>query len=198
VIGAGNIGRILLERLLAAGVSADRLAVSDCDLQRAQVAGARYRTRVASLAGPAVSAANVVLVATPPPAVLPVVQTLAGRLWPGQLLVSFAAAVPLARLQTVVPPGVGVARVMPNAPSLVGSGMTAAVYGDSVTAEMRQLMEALLKMLGDSLEVRDEQMNWCAALSGSPMRSLLPVLEGMTQAGIEAGLAQQAARRVAA
>jgi pyrroline-5-carboxylate reductase len=41
VVGAGNIGRILLERLLAAGVAASQLAVCDSDPERGRVAAAR-------------------------------------------------------------------------------------------------------------------------------------------------------------
>ena len=63
---------------------------------------------------------------------------------------------------------------------------------------MRELLTAPLEILGDSLEVRDEQMNWCAALSGSSTRSLLPALESMSQAGLEAGLPARDARRVVA
>ena len=60
------------------------------------------------------------------------------------------------------------------------------------------MVTAVLAILGDTIEVQDEQINWCVGLSGAAMRSLLPVLEGMTQAGIEAGLSPADARRVAA
>lgn len=41
-------------------------------------------------------------------------------------------------------------------------------------------------------------MNWCVGLSGAAMRSLVPVLEGLTKAGMDAGLSDRQARRVAA
>lgn len=198
VIGAGNIGRILLARLGATGVPADRLAVCDSDPAKAQAAAAQFGVRTGSLADPAVCEADLLLLAPAPKAVPEVVQALTGCLRAGQVVVSFAAAIPLVRLEKLVPPGVAVVRVMPNAPSLVGQGMNPAAYGASVTPEARAMVEAVLGALGETIEVRDDQMNWCVGLSGAAMRSVLPVLEGMTQAGIEAGLPAEAARRVAA
>jgi pyrroline-5-carboxylate reductase len=104
----------------------------------------------------------------------------------------------LARLEAIAPLGVAVVRVMPNAPSLVGAGMNPVVYGKTATTEARELVTAVLSILGETIAVQDEQINWCVGLSGAAMRSLLPVLEGMTQAGIEAGLSQADARRIAA
>jgi pyrroline-5-carboxylate reductase len=143
-------------------------------------------------------AAEVFLLATPPGAVLQVLKALRDRLRPGQAVVSFAAAVSLARLEAAVPPGVAVVRVMPSAPSLVGEGMNPVVYGSSVEPRVLKQVEALLAELGRSVVVRDEQMNWCVGLTGAAMRSLLPALEGMTRAGIEAGLSPTDARTVAA
>ena len=198
VIGAGNIGRILLERLHAAGVPAAHLAVCDSDLARGQAAGGRFGLRAVSLTDEAACSADALLIATPPKVVPEVLGTVADRLHRGQVVVSFAAAVPLARLEALVPPGVSVARVMPSASSLVGQGLNPIAYGASVTPNARALVEALLATLGETAVVHDEQMNWCVGLAGAAMRSVLPVLEGMTQAGIEAGLAAAEARRVAA
>ncbi len=76
--------------------------------------------------------------------------------------------------------------------------MNPIAYGQHVTPEARALAEALLKILGETIIVQDSQMNWCVGLSGAAMRSLLPALLGMTLAGIEAGLSEKDARRVAA
>lgn len=198
VVGVGNIGRILLARLLAAGVEPGRLVICDNDTARGQAAADEFGVQAVALPDEASCTAGLILLATPPKVVPGVVQAIAPLLRPGQVLVSFAALISLERLEAAVPAGVAVARVMPNAPSLVGAGMNPVAFGSTATPEARGLVAALLAILGDSLEVMDGQMNWCVGLSGAAMRSLLPVLEGMVQAGVEAGLSPGDARRVAA
>lgn len=198
VIGAGNIGRILLERLRFAGILPKNLAVCETDPSRQSTVVERYGVQTIFLTGTTACTADIFLLATPPPATLQVLEALASQLKPGQVVVSFAAAIPLTRLEALTPEGVAVARVMPNAPSLVGQGMNPVAFGASVTPEARALVEAVLAALGETIEVQDEQMNWCVGLTGAAMRSVLPVLEGMAQAGLEAGLPAETARRVAA
>lgn len=197
IIGAGNIGRILLNRLLATGVLAENLVVCDSDVGRASTVASQYGVRPISLSEEAAWTADAILLAVPPKAVHDLLRTAGKQLRPGQLVISFAAAVPLEWLESWLPAEVMVARVMPNAPSLVGEGMNPVAYGQRVTPEGRALAEAILACLGESIEVGDELMNWCVGLSGAAMRSLLPALEGMARAGVEAGLPEKDARRVA-
>lgn len=198
VIGAGNIGKILLKRLLAAGVPPENLTLCESDPQRASAAVSQFGVRLAALSNEAACAADMLLLATPPKATLSLIRTISGWLRPGQIVISFAAALPLTILESLLPQDALIARVMPNAPSLIGKGMNPVAYGQSFTPEAKALVEALLSCLGESIEVSDELMNWCVGISGAAMRSLVPVLEGMIQAGLEAGLKEQDARRIAA
>ncbi len=77
--------------------------------------------------------ADVVLVAVPPKVTRKTVRALTPHLRAGQIVVSFAAGVPLARLEGVVPWGVSVIRVMPSAPSLAGQGLNPAAFCPTVT-----------------------------------------------------------------
>ena len=198
VIGVGNIGRILLGRLLSAGVSPDCLAICDAEPERAAKTAVDFGIRVFSVSDETECPADVLLLAASPKAVAEVLRELSTRLHAGQVVVSFAAGIPLTRLEAIVPPGVSTVRVMPNAPSLIGHGMNPVAFGFSDSPEARAQTLHLLWALGETIEVRDDQMNWCVGLSGAAMRSVLPVLEGMTRAGVEAGLAEKDARRVAA
>ena len=177
---------------------ADHLVVCDSDPNRISAAAEMFGVRQVILADEAVCAADAILIAVSPKSVADVIHTIADRLHPDCLVISFAAAVPLAHIESMLHPGKPVARIMPNAPSLIGQGINPVAYGASVTPEARELVEAILAALGETLVVHDELMNWCVGLTGASMRSLMPALEGMTHAGVEAGLSEKDARRVAA
>jgi len=198
IIGAGNIGTILLKQLQAAGIPPEHLTVCDSDPVKAQAAETRFGVQVGTLSDPCIYGADVLLLSASPMAITGIVQAVAGCLKPGQVIISFAAAVPISHLEALVPPEVSLIRIMPNAPSLVGKGMNPVVYGSAASLEAQATAKAILELLGDSIELHDDQMNWAVGLSGATMRSLLPVLEGMTRAGIDAGLPENEARRVAA
>ena len=72
VIGAGNIGRILLKHLIGAGVPAPHLVVCDSDAARSQGTAAEFGVRVASLNDDAVYHADVLLLAVSPKSVIDV------------------------------------------------------------------------------------------------------------------------------
>jgi pyrroline-5-carboxylate reductase len=177
VIGAGNIGRILLDRFTLNGLPAAQLLLCDVDADRAGKASRRFGPQVCSLTDDVLYTSDIFLLATPPNSVPEILKALSLRLQQGQLVVSFAAAISLSRLEALVPPGVSVARVMPNAPSMVGKGMNPVVYGTSISPEAKKLVSAILQSLGKTIEVRDEQMNWSVGLTGAAMRSLLPALQ---------------------
>jgi len=80
---------------------------------------------------------------------------LAPPLRPGQLVVSVAAAVPLAAMEHVVGDEVDVVWALPNSPALIGQGVTPVVYGRKMTPETRVLAEALLACWGETVEVPD-------------------------------------------
>ncbi len=197
IVGLGNIGRILVIRLRAAGVPPESLLVCDTDAQRAESIAAEFGARPVTLSDESARRAEVLLLAAPPKAIPELLRHLAPYLTAEQVVVSFAAALPLEKLQTLIP-GIPLVRVMPNAPSLVGQGMNPVAWGLAVTPLARERVEFVLKALGQSLETPDERMNWCVGLTGAAMRSLLPALEGMTRAGLEAGFTEPEARRLAA
>ena len=197
LIGVGVIGRILIQRLLSAGISSRQLMICDPDPQRGARAQREFGLKVCPLAD-ACCRADLWLIATPPKAVLPTLETIAPRLKEGQVVVSFAAGVPMAALEAILPAFVPVVRVLPNALSLIGRGVNPVAYGRGSSLEVMAEVQVVLDALGDSIVIDEAQMNWAVGLTGASMRWLLPVLEGMTQAGVDAGLTLTDARWLAA
>ena len=197
LIGVGVIGRILIQRLQAAGLGRNQLRVCDADPQRGARVQREFGLKVCPL-NDACCRADIWLISVPPRAVIPTLEKVAPRLGEGQIVISFAAGVSMARLETVVPEPAAVVRVMPNALSLIGRGVNLVAYGRDCTLDVRVQVQTILDALGDSMVIEDGQMDWAVGLTGASMRWLLPVLEGMTQAGVDAGLSPTDARWVAA
>lgn len=198
IIGTGNIGRILLERLILSGVTADHILIHDSEESRAQQAAHQFGARICALNDDLLCNVDVFLLASPPKSIIGILRSLVPYLHEGQVIVSFAAGIALHRLESILPSGVSVVRVMPNAPSLVGQGMNPVTFSATITPHAQILVQSILRTLGQCILVNDAQMNWCVGLTGAAMRSLLPALEGMTQAGIEAGFSEKEARQMAA
>lgn len=198
VIGAGAIGGVVIDRLLASGASrADAIVACETRAERRQEIAARYGVTVHDGAAPAATA-DLIVLAVPPLVVAEVLGQLRPGLAGGRVLVSFAGGVPLAALEQRVPAGVAVVRVNPNSPSVVGEGFNPVTYGQHATGPGRALADAFLDALGRHPEVDDRWMNAYTALTAVGPTFFLPVLDAMIAAGVEAGLSREAAVAAAA
>jgi pyrroline-5-carboxylate reductase len=198
IIGAGAIGGALIDRLLAgAGVRPDDVIACEPKESRRDEIAQRYRVRTTADPGLA-AAAEVIVLAAPPLEVRKILQSIHGRLEHRPLVVSFAAAVPLAVVESELPPGTPAIRVNPNSPSVVGAGYNPVVYGSSITRAARAKADDILRVLGMSPAVSDSQMNLYTALSAVGPTYFLPVFDAMITAGIEGGLSREAAVAAAA
>lgn len=91
-----------------------------------------------------------------------------------------------------------VVRSMPNTPALIGKGMTALFARPTVTADDRAQVEQIVSSTGEWLWVTDEpQLDAVTALSGSGPAYMFYLMEAMTAAGAEMGLAPRDAYRLA-
>jgi pyrroline-5-carboxylate reductase len=198
ILGMGNIGKILVQRLLEVGVPNKNILINDADTSRMTTASAQYKVSAVNLEDAQIGSTDVIILATPPKTVVEILKSLEKTLRPGQLIISMAAAVPIVRMRSVVRQEIPIVRILPNPPSMLGKGMNPVAFEASVTPDVKTFVHTLLEVMGKTIEVKDDQMTWCVGLTGAALRTVLPVLEGMTQAGVEAGLSQDEARRVAA
>jgi pyrroline-5-carboxylate reductase len=144
VVGVGLMGGLLLDRLLSAKVCTKEHIIA-CEPRPER------RKEIAERQGVSVTGdnrrateADVIILAVPPGDVLPVLSELAPLLRMGQLVVSVAAAVPLAAKERPVGHDTAVVWALPNSPALIGEGVTPVVYGRRMAPETRAMAEELL------------------------------------------------------
>lgn len=187
IIGAGVMGEALLSGLVRAGRRVDDLLVGEKRPERAAELEERYGVTVAGNIEVTEKAETVCLVVKPQD-MGDVLEEIAPVVRPGQLVVSLAAGITTAFIESRLPEGVAVVRVMPNTPALVDEGMAAIAPGSHCDEEHLAEAESLIASTGRVLRVPEKQLDAVTAISGSGPAYLFFVVESMIEAGVHLGL----------
>ncbi|MCF6380044.1 pyrroline-5-carboxylate reductase [Nocardioides KLBMP 9356] len=192
IIGAGVMGETLLSGLVRAGRRVDQLMVGEKRAERASELEERYGVAVVSNREAAAKADTVALVVKPQD-MGDVLEEIAPELRAGQLVVSLAAGITTSFIESRVPDGVAVVRVMPNTPALVDEGMAAISPGSHCDESHLAEVESLMASTGKVLRIPEKQMDAVTAISGSGPAYIFFVVESMIEAGVHLGLPRSTA-----
>ena len=187
ILGAGVMGETLLSGLVRAGRRVDDLLVGEKRRERAEELTERYGVTVVGNVEAAQKADTLALVVKPQD-MSDLLVEIAPHVRPGQLVVSLAAGITTAFIESRLPDGVAVVRVMPNTPALVDEGMAAISPGSHCDESHLEEAEALMASTGRVLRVPERQQDAVTAISGSGPGYLFFVVESMIEAGVHLGL----------
>ena len=187
IFGAGVMGETLLSGLLRAGRPAGELVITERRPDRAAELEERYGVRALDNTEAAESADTLVLVVKPQD-MAGLLEEIAPHVRPGNLVVSLAAGITTSYLETRLPEGRAVVRVMPNTPALVDQGMAAVSAGAHCDPDHLREAEALLAATGKVLEVPEKLQDAVTAISGSGPAYIFYVVEAMIEAGVVLGM----------
>lgn len=122
-------------------------------------------------------------------------QSLAGR---SALVISIAAGISVANLESCLPENCRVIRTMPNTPALVGKGASAFSPGGRATAADCHTTAALLAAVGLALPLPEHLLDAVTGLSGSGPAYGFIMIEALADAGVSVGLPRQESLQLAA
>jgi pyrroline-5-carboxylate reductase len=164
-IGGGRITRIFLEGWTRANALPPNIVVSD----RNEETFAKLKTHFPGIQMAARSSAaatqDIVFLAVHPPVMAEVVSGIKGSLKPGALVVSLAPKFTVAKLTELLGGFSRLARVIPNAPSVVNFGFNPVFFGSALTASDKAEVTGLLASLGECPEVPEEKLEAYAVLT---------------------------------
>ncbi|HEY3514791.1 MAG TPA: pyrroline-5-carboxylate reductase [Kribbella sp.] len=192
VLGAGVMGETLLSGLIRAGRRPEDLLITERRPERAAELRERYGVDVVSNLEAAKRADTLVLVVKPQD--MPdLLAEIAPAVEPTQTVVSLAAGISTTFVESRLPDGVAVVRVMPNTPALVDEGMAAISRGAHCDERHLELAESLLAATGRVVRVPEKQQDAVTAISGSGPAYIFFVVESMIEAGVHMGLPRNTA-----
>jgi pyrroline-5-carboxylate reductase len=193
IIGGGSMGEALLSGMLRAGRQVKDLVVAEKDPARAKYLSEKYSVLVTTV-GDAVDTATYVIVAVKPFDVEGLVAEIADAAARAEtdtaekVFVTVAAGVTAAFYENKLPAGSPVVRVMPNAPVVVGGGVSALAPGRFATAEHLKEVSAIFDAVGGVLTVPESQLDAVTAVSGSGPAYFFLMVEALVDAAVAAGL----------
>jgi pyrroline-5-carboxylate reductase len=193
VVGGGKMGAALVSGLLAArwAEAGELLVVEPVPARRDELAAAHPGLGVA---GDLEGGADAAVVAVKPNDVPAACAALA-RAGVGRVL-SIAAGVTIAKLESWLPDGTVVVRAMPNTPALVGAGAAAIAGGTAATGADLDWAEEVLSAVGTVDRVGEALLDAVTGLSGSGPAYVFLVAEALIEAGVAAGLPRPASERL--
>jgi pyrroline-5-carboxylate reductase len=103
-------------------------------------------------------------------------------------VISIAAGVTTTTLRSLFAQG-AIIRVMPNAPLMVGAGMSAVCVEANTPRAEGELVRELFSLMGDAVLLDESLMNAATALSGSGPAYFALFVEELARAGQQVGLA---------
>jgi len=192
IFGAGVMGETLLAGLIRAGRPVAELVVTERRPDRAEELRAKHGVEVVSNIDAAKLADTLVFVVKPQD-MGALCDEIAPHVRPGALVVSLAAGITTEFLESHLPEGCPVVRVMPNTPALVDEGMAACAPGahcdQAHLDEARQLLEAV----GRVVVLEEKHLDAVTAISGSGPAYFFYIAEAMIEAGVFLGLPRSTA-----
>ncbi len=205
VIGAGKMGGAILSALCSpsAGASVPLVESSDLFVQDPgppeEVVSLLSQLGVEARAEVVLpSAPELVMIGVKPQMIEGVLVELGPQLDGAGLVLSIAAGKTLDDLAQFLPASTPIVRAMPNTPIMVRAGMTVMVANEFVSAEQREKLERLFAPTGAVAWLENERdMDAVTAVSGSGPAYVFWLAECLTKAGVEAGLDEGLALKLA-
>jgi pyrroline-5-carboxylate reductase len=193
ILGAGSMGTAILSGLLKAGFDAANVAVSTNSVASADRLAKEFGVTAHPIeANPdananAVIGADVVLVAVKPFYVTEVLAKVSANLNTAALVISVAAGVTTARMESAVPESVGVIRSMPNTPAIVGRAVTGLARGSRASEQQLTKAISLFETVGKVVVLDENQIDELGTVSGSGPAYVFFLIEKFTAAAINLG-----------
>ncbi|HQQ62138.1 MAG TPA: pyrroline-5-carboxylate reductase [Pseudomonadales bacterium] len=195
-IGAGNMAASLIGGLVAKGYDPRLISASDPHAPALEALAARYGIKPCADNQAVVQQAEILVLAVKPQVMKAVLTDLASTAQARQpLVISIAAGISINSICQWLGGVLPVVRCMPNTPALVQRGASGLYANTTVTVTQREQAENLLQAVGIALWLdSEEQIDAVTAVSGSGPAYFFLLMEAMTAAGVQLGLAEDTAR----
>jgi len=199
IIGTGNMGEALISGLIYARSSVPKnIICSDVRKDKLKSIQDAYGVVTTTSNIDVVKASEIVIYAIKPQIMASILRETASHLDMSKVIISIAAGVPLAAIESCLNKDLRLIRVMPNIAASVKEGAAAIAAGKHASKGDLKLAKAVFDSVGKSIIIEEEFMDAITGLSGNGPAYIFLIVDALADAGVKMGLAREDALLLAA
>jgi pyrroline-5-carboxylate reductase len=192
VIGTGNMGESLISGLIYARSSVPKnIICSDVRKEKLKSVKDAYGVVTTTSNIDVVKASEIVIYAIKPQIMASILRETASHLDMSKVIISIAAGVPLAAIESCLNKDLRLIRVMPNIAASVKEGAAAIAAGKHASKGDLKLATAVFDSVGKSIIIEEEFMDAITGLSGNGPAYIFLIVDALADAGVKMGLARE-------
>ena len=195
-IGVGVMGSSIIKSLLMKSITSDQICIADKSPEKLEQIKSQYQVKVKEISTIAESC-NVIFLAVKPQDLADVLTELKQTIQPETLVISIAAGKTIKFIEDQLQTNNPVIRAMPNTPAQIGKGISAIAASAKVSSDELKIAMELFSTTGEVVVVSEDKIDAVTALSGSGPAYLFYFIEAMVKAGVELGLTDEIATKLA-
>jgi len=193
VIGTGNMGEALLSGLVSSGAAKpENIICTDVRDDQLKSVKEKYGVNTTTNNIDAVESSEIVIYAVKPQIIASVLRETASCLDMSKLIISIAAGVPLAAIESCLKKDLRLIRVMPNIAAFVKESASVVAAGKNASKDDIKLAMAIFDSMGKSIFLKENiLMDAITGLSGSGPAYIFMIVDALADAGVKVGLSRQ-------
>lgn len=193
IIGTGNMGEALISGLISSESSSpSNIYCSDVQEDKLSFLRDKFAIHTTTNNLDVVQNSDIVVFSIKPQIMAQVLRETSPLLDMSKLVISIAAGVPLAAIETLLKKDLRLIRVMPNIAVSVGEGASAIAAGDHALAEDIDLAMSIFNSVGKSIFLKENNLlDAITGLSGSGPAYIFMIVDALADAGVKMGLSRQ-------
>ena len=199
LIGVGNMGTALLKGVLSSNtIEKEKTVIYDVREEVIKNRIQEFNVKAVGSNTELVQQVKFIIIAVKPQNIDSVLEEIGPKLSEDQILISIAAGVTLDYIKKFISKNIGLVRVMPNTPALVGEGASAIAYNNNVTENDLKYVKKVLNSVGKVVELEEKHIDAVTGLSGSGPAYVFVMIEALADGGVKMGLPRNIALKLAA
>ncbi|HPD66399.1 MAG TPA: NAD(P)-binding domain-containing protein [Bacteroidia bacterium] len=191
-IGAGRITGIILRAWEQQNMVLKNVTIYDHDFDKAKGLSQQFsQVNAVETISEAVKSSHVLYLALHPPVFGDVLNEIKPFISENALVISLAPKVRIAKIQEMIGKKLAVARVIPNAPSVIGKGYNVYALSGEVQEEQSAILQTLFEPLGTLKAVEEPLLESYATITGMGPTYLWFLFQEFYQHALKFGLTEK-------